>query len=230
MNAITQTLEMLYKVTHLSTFVSSGDCGAFENSDYGIQEYGKLGVAFPASSPYAIGVGGTILNVDAQGNRTSEVVWGDPNANHTSCRNRWGGGGGLSGFFSQPPWVTGAGVQNQFSNGHRQLPDVSAMAWNLPVYFEGEWSMSGGTSAAAPLWAVGMALVNQQLLRMTHKNPFGPSIPTVLANKAANGHPYFDVAQGDNLYYKATPGWDYGSGFGAPNFVDVYNTFLHVLK
>ncbi|MBO0790572.1 MAG: S8 family serine peptidase, partial [Ktedonobacteraceae bacterium] len=175
---MTKTLEMLYKVTHLSVFFSSGDCAAFESPG---NQYGRLGVSFPASSPYAIAVGGTILNVDAQGNRTGEAVWSDPKANQASCQHSWGGGGGLSNYFEQPSWLTGAGVQNQYSNGKRQVPDVSAMATNVPIYFEGSWDLVGGTSAAAPMWAAGMVLVNQQLMRITHKFVYGPAIPAFLS-------------------------------------------------
>jgi len=54
-------------------------------------------------------------------------------------------------------------VNNQFSRGTRQIPDISAVAFDLAVYFQGQWGAVGGTSVAAPMWAAGLALVNEGL-------------------------------------------------------------------
>ena len=40
------------------------------------------------------------------------------------------------------------------------MPDIAAAAYALAVYFQGQWGSVGGTSAAAPIWAAGLALVN----------------------------------------------------------------------
>src|SRR5262249_29160134 len=49
------TLELL-AVEGISVFISSGDCAAFTDG-----VFGQLVVSFPASAPWAIGVGGTSL-------------------------------------------------------------------------------------------------------------------------------------------------------------------------
>jgi subtilase family serine protease len=51
---------------------------------------------------------------------------------------QWGSGGGLSTRFKQPGWQTGTGVNNRDSNGFRQIPDVAAVAFHLPIYNQGQ--------------------------------------------------------------------------------------------
>src|SRR5439155_25963480 len=56
-----------------------------------------------------------------------------------------------------------AAVQQQFKN-RRGVPDVSAVgdpATGLPVYVAGQWSLGGGTSLSAPIWAGIQAIANQ---------------------------------------------------------------------
>ena len=196
--------------------IATGDCGAFGNN-----KYGQLSVDMPASAPYALAVGGTELQVDSQGHRTAETVWSDPKPDKSQCQNEWGSTGGLSKIFPQASWQQGSGVKNKYTNGKRQLPDVSAIAWKEPVYLQGKWYDSGGTSAATPIWAAGLALVDQGLMQH-HKQTVGAT-PTFyrLANQQNNKlHPYYDITQGNNQYYPATTGFDLATGWGAPNLPD----------
>ncbi len=216
-NAIDQSLQLLTKVEHMRIFVASGDCGAFSD---GI--FNSLSVSFPASNPWATSVGGTILSVDGQQNRGNEIVWSN-GSNPFSCKNRWGSGGGNSKVYAHPGWQEADGVSNQFSNGnHRQLPDIAAAAYALAVYFDGQWGAVGGTSAAAPIWAAGLALVNQGLMKQIGKFTASPQLFYVVAQNASGMHPFYDVTRGNNLYYRATPGWDYTTGLGTPNLWDFY--------
>jgi kumamolisin len=216
-NAIDQSLQLLTKVEHMRIFVASGDCGAFSD---GI--FNRLSVSFPASNPWATSVGGTILRIDGQQNRGEEIVWSN-GSNPRSCKNRWGSGGGNSQVYPHPAWQDANGVTNQFSNGnHRGVPDVSAAAYALAVYFDGQWGAVGGTSAASPLWAAGLALVNQGLLKQIGKFTSSPQLFYVVAQNANGLRPFYDVTRGNNLYYPATPGWDYTTGLGTPNLWDFY--------
>jgi len=214
--AIDQSLKILTQAEHMTIFVASGDCGAFDEETYG----GPIGADFPASDPTVTAVGGTRITAP-NGVRTSEVVWSD-RSNLSVCHNTWGSGGGLSNFFDKATLQDGAGVTNQYSTGKRQVPDISAVAINIPVYFQGQWTASGGTSAATPIWAAGLALVNQGLMTKKQVYYYGPVIFYYAANHAANLRPYYDVTVGDNLYYKAGPGWDYASGLGTPNLADFF--------
>ncbi|HEU5368429.1 MAG TPA: protease pro-enzyme activation domain-containing protein, partial [Ktedonobacterales bacterium] len=95
-----ETLELL-AVEGVSVFISSGDCAAFVDGD---GTYGRLQVSFPASAPWAIGVGGTSLD-------GGEHAWSASSPNKAQCQNTWGTGGGLSQNknFPRPPWQTGQG-------------------------------------------------------------------------------------------------------------------------
>ncbi|MBE3557731.1 MAG: S8 family serine peptidase [Ktedonobacteraceae bacterium] len=213
-SAIDQSIQILTKALHMTVFVASGDCGAFTT-----RVYGRLSVSFPANDPYVVAVGGTM--VQGRGAQAQSVVWSD-GSNKAVCRNQWGSGGGLSQFFKQPDWQTGVGVTNKYSTGYRQVPDVAAIADNLPIFYRGKWYASGGTSAAAPIWAAGMALVNQGLINQKGLYYFGPRTFYLAANTPGNLHPFRDITGGNNLYYNASTGWDYATGWGEPSLPDFY--------
>ncbi len=216
-NAIDQSLQLLTRVEHMRIFVASGDCGAFSD-----RIFNSLSVSFPASDPWATSVGGTNLRLDDQQNRGDEIVWSN-GSNPQSCKNRWGSGGGNSQIYPHPAWQDANGVYNRFSNGnHREVPDVAASAYALAVYFNGQWGAVGGTSAAAPIWAAALALVNQGLMKQIGKYTASPQLFYVVAQNANGMHPYYDVTRGNNLYYPAMPGWDYTTGLGTPNLWDFY--------
>lgn len=223
-NAIDQSLQLLTQAEHMRIFIASGDCGAFTDG-----VYNSLSVSFPASDPWATSVGGTILNINNSQNRTNEIVWSD-GSNPFSCKNRWGSGGGNSRAYARPGWQNADGVNNRYSDGnHRQIPDVSAVAFALAVYFQGQWGAVGGTSAAAPIWAAGLVLVNQGLMQQIGKFTASPQLFYVVAGGMNGMHPYYDVTRGNNLYYPATPGWDYASGLGTPNLGDFYMVLYNKL-
>ncbi len=226
-NAIDTQLRLISQVDQINTFVASGDCGAYDSANYP----SLLDTDFPGSDRSVIAVGGTNLKVDGRGNRASEIVWsGDPKK-PADCENTWGSGGGLSQTFDIPNWQTGAGVSNKYSDGHRQLPDVSAVAWTVSIYIAGKWDIDGGTSAATPIWASIYALINQGLLAQTKNFIVGGSgIFYLLAQKETAQRPFFDITQGNNLYYPATTGWDYATGWGTPNAVGIYNGLVDLMK
>ena len=214
--AIGSSIEQLTRVEHMSVFVASGDCGAFSDG-----VYGQLAVSFPASDPWVTAVGGTILSVNGSHQRTNEVTWSD--GSHTSqCKNHWGSGGGNSQMFKEPSWQDAPGVRNRYSRSAKQVPDVSAAAFDLAVYFQGQWGAVGGTSAAAPIWAVGVALTNEGLMRQVHKFGYGPQLFYQAAGHSSDAPAYYDITRGNNLYYPATPGWDFSTGLGTLNLISFY--------
>jgi kumamolisin len=221
--AIDQSLKILTQAEHMTVFIASGDCGAFTSG-----VFHNLSVSFPASDPWATSVGGTILSTDNNWNRNGEVVWSD-GSNPFRCKNQWGSGGGNSTVYRRPNWQNAPGVNNQYSRGARQIPDISGAAYNLAVYFQGQWGAVGGTSAAAPIWATGISLVNQGLMQRVRRFAFSPQLFYMVADGANGRHPYYDVTRGNNLYYPATAGWDFASGLGTPNLVDFYNVLSREL-
>jgi kumamolisin len=175
--------------------------------------------------------------------RTSETVWGAGD-NLPVCSNNWGSGGGVSENtdFKRPSWQTGTGTTTRYDgalshvfirpldfaatvsapNGLRQVPDVAAAAFpNIAIYYKGAWVASGGTSAATPIWAAGALLVDQALQQKGKAAIGGVPEFYSLANHPGNFHPYNDITAGDNLFYSATAGWDYTTGWGSPNFSDI---------
>ncbi len=234
-NAELKTLDTIFKqgaAQGMSFFAASGDAGAYDCQDT------NLGVSSPASDPYVMAVGGTSLQLDAGGAYSSEAVWSNPKDNLHGPMGA-GGGGGISATFKQPDWQKGDGVQNLYSNGNRQIPDVSAVANPSPGYAvyctvknagcpSSGWISIGGTSGGAPLWAGSMALVNQYL--HAHKvASIGAANSTLYGLfNAQQAYPAFhDVTLGTNLFYPATTGYDLASGIGTPN---VYNIALDLVS
>jgi kumamolisin len=221
--ALDSSLQQLTQVEHMTVFVASGDCAAYAD-----ETFGDLSVSFPATDPWAVAVGGTTLSVDSHGTRHDEVAWSHfPNI--FKCKNSWGTGGGNSTLFHHPDWQNANGVNNKYSKNERQVPDLAAVADNLAVYFQGAWGAVGGTSAAAPIWAAGQALVNEDTMQRPRTFGYSPRFYYAVADKNAGGNAYFDVTSGNNLYYPATPGWDYPTGLGTPNLASFDKAVSNVL-
>ncbi len=230
MLAIDQSLQILTQVEHMTVFISSGDCAAFET-----EVFGQVSVSFPASDPWVVGVGGSVLSVDTAGNRTSEVAWANTQTAHSSCNNSWGSGGGVSRFWQKPDYQQQTasqipGLNNQYSTGYRQSPDLAASAEYDMVYMNGQWGAGGGTSAAAPIVAGGMAVM-VGALRYAHHGHFfyGPGAFYNAQANFAQDHPFYGVTQGANYTYAATSGWNYLTGLGAPNFFNYYQCLQQML-
>ena len=203
-------------------FVASGDRGAFGCLPDG--DVNTLSTNVLSSVPDVTAVGGTYALFGGGGGYFQESAWGEP-------LEQWGGGGGLSMFWRMPAWQSGPGVHNQFSTGARQNPDVSADAdaesgWD--IFALGREGPVGGTSAAAPFWAAITALIDQDL-RSKGLPPVGfanPPLYEFARSPAGLPAPAFhDVTVGSNLYYPATPGWDFATGLGSPDVAALRQDF-----
>jgi subtilase family serine protease len=228
-NTELQVLDNLFKQgasQGMSFYSAAGDAGAYDCGDT------NLGVDSPSSDPYVTSVGGTTLQLNANSTIASESVWSDPNNNFTDMQGV-GGGGGLSSYFARPGWQKGSGVQNSYSNGKREVPDVTASADNTygySVYCTVQaalcastgWNDVGGTSAGAPLWAASTALINQYMQALGKKT-LGQINPVLygLFNAAHPYPPFHDITSGDNLFYPATGNYDMASGLGSPNVFNI---------
>jgi kumamolisin len=238
-NAALYINELFLAAAHMGVTIccSAGDWGASNLSSDGWRGTG-CDVNFPASSPYVLACGGTTIVDDG-----SEVVWNadfpasfpdypDPKTAPIGYWKHGATGGGYSKLFERPPW------QSQVGNGGteidfmmRALPDVAAVAdphcgIRCTMAFDaGSGQLvprtfpSGGTSAAAPMWAALVARLNQRLGRRV-----GCLNPILYAHVA--GHPEIlnDVTRGDNRFlgdtdvgFDARPGWDECTGLGTPN-------------
>ena len=194
-----------------SLYAAAGDSGAYDNGS-------AITVDDPASQPFVTGVGGTKLSVSSAGGPyQSEVVWGDPSeqSNDPFDTHGSGGGGGISQVWNLPDYQNGVGLSQTFRN----VPDVSLDAdpnTGYSIYFGGQFTVFGGTSCAAPLWAAYTALVNQ--VRVGQKQTvLGFANPTLytIAKGAGYAKGFHDVTNGTNLFYAAASGYDNATGLGS---------------
>jgi len=178
--------------------VAAGDNGSSDNEGSGKH------ADFPASSPHALGCGGTHLVVS--GDTVTETVWDDGGQGGAT-------GGGVSDEFPLPAWQKDAGVPGD----GRGVPDVAAVAdpqTGYQVYVDGTAMVIGGTSAVAPLWAGIVARLAQ-----LGGTPLG-LLQTRLYAGVAAGRPspaLRDITEGANGAYRAGPGWDACTGLGVPS-------------
>ena len=205
-----------------TVFASSGDSGGLDctpSSDDGQPPQSSfVGVLVPASLPAVTGTGGTALTTDAAGNYIGETTWSEPLLSQ-------GTGGGVSRYFVRPSWETGVGTGGQIDTGnHLEVPDVGSDSdpnTGNAIILNGQASLGGGTSLAAPTWA-GFTALMDQYLKAHHDPPVGFFNPILfhLANSSVPYPPFHDTTLGGNDFYAATPGYDMTTGLGSPN---VYN-------
>ncbi len=206
----------------MSHFVASGDNGAFT---CGLDQ--PAAASFPSTLPTVTSVGGTSLFESEQGVYFKEYAWSSP-------IDQSGGGGGFSTFYSEPDYQ-----KNETSpdaKGMRQLPDIAADGdpeTGFHIVFGGHDGQVGGTSAATPLWAATIALINQDMKKQGLRevgfaNPalywMGDNLPKF------SPKPFHDVTSGNNLGYIAAPGWDFATGWGSMDGVGLDVAWARYLK
>jgi len=203
----------------MTPFASSGDQGSAcpVLPTNGVPGSGAPDVAYPASSPYVVAVGGTNLFSNADYTYDYEAAWES-------------GGGGPSLFEFPPFWqsYTGSGTlpivpsaEGSAGGVGRGVPDVSMCAGGTGlaicsaiIYVGGATQLIGGTSLSSPL-----AMGAWARIQSAHKNKLGFAAPLIyqLANGGPSpSSPYFnDVILGSNGLYTALPGYDYTTGVGS---------------
>ena len=176
-------------------------------------------------------------------------------ANYTS-------GGGFSNVFPRPayqdstvttylknhatPHGPSSGLYNPSGRG---FPDVSAIGLKIATYTEGIFSPSAGTSAATPIFASLINLINENRLA-AGKGPVGFLNPTLYQNPSifndvsivyltlaikyhsSIADSTFQITEGFNwdcksqIAFKAAPGWDPVTGLGTPNYPKLLDVFM----
>ncbi|KAJ5377270.1 uncharacterized protein N7496_004679 [Penicillium cataractarum] len=216
----------------LTIIHSSGDEGvgsACQATDGVTPQFNPI---FPATCPYVTAVGGT-------SDVSPEVAW-----NASS--------GGFSNYFSRA-WFQDSAIEEYLKKVSeetkeyygkyadfegRGFPDVSAHSLypDYEVIYTGKKARSGGTSAAAPVFAGIVGLLNDARLRagkstLGFLNPFLYSEGYKALNDITGGSSYgcggvdpqSDEAVSGSLvipgaHWNATEGWDPVTGLGTPNF------------
>lgn len=209
----------------VSMIFSSGDNGVAGNQAVcidpatGAYNDGKTGLfnpSFPGTCPYVTSVGATqILNGSSV--RSAE----------SACEEVIFSGGGFSNVFAMPSYQQTAMATyfassapsysaQQFNNSKtvRGYPDVSANGARYLTAVDGNFSLSFGTSASAPVFASLINMINEKRLD-AGKSPVG-FINTVLYE---NPQVMNDITNGDNPGcgtngFSAVAGWDPVTGLG----------------
>jgi len=188
-------------------FVASGDGGAYSLSDT---------IFAPADDPNITSVGGTsLVTTGPRGAWISESTW-------------IGSGGGITAFYPIPSYQSGMNMStNHGSTSLRNFPDVAILADTVIFWIlkNGQTGTVGGTSAAAPLWAGFLALVNQQAA--ANGKPAIGNLNAILYSIGRGSNNYstvfHDITAGNNTNtgsptnFFAVPGFDLATGWGSPN-------------
>jgi subtilase family serine protease len=226
----------------ISVLASSGDTGSSSCIVAGSPVH-ALATNYPASSPFVTSVGGTNFVLNAANQIQSQTAWNDTPYDLAA------GGGGTSALFRRPGYQNGF-----FRRPRRAVPDVSMLADELPGYNifcsikactgfgQGPWIAVGGTSAASPLLAGGLALVDQ-LARQNGRQEIGlaNSLFYRIARHYGSSGVFSDVRSGSNDLgpsipggnhrrlgcCTAGPGYDRASGLGS---VDLSRLALLALR
>jgi subtilase family serine protease len=174
----------------ISLFFSSGDAGDETFGD----PTATPTPDWPASSPWVTAVGGTSMGVTEGDARLFELGWQSGTSTWDAATSSWGplsylygGGGGTSRLFAQPPYQVGV-VPNAIATyggtapAARVVPDVSALGdpntgmlvgqtqrFSDGTYYD-EYRI-GGTSLSSPLYAGMFALAVQKHGRYGLANP-----------------------------------------------------------
>jgi hypothetical protein len=207
------------------TFVASS--GDFGNPNY------------PAVSPNVLAVGGTSLEVDAEGNYLGETAW-------SGAANQSASGGGIANAEPLPAYQSGVvplqtvqdgSAVRPFNVDHRASPDVAYNADGRAGHGialldsfdhpDDPWSLSGGTSAGAPQWAALVAIADQgrQLQGEGRLDGTTQTLPLLYALPASDFHDVTDGHNGNGLKFQgpdgspgltAGAGYDLMTGLGSP--------------
>ena len=206
----------------MTHFVASGDSGA-----YTCGQDNDTADSFPATLPTVTAVGGTTVFESTSGSYFQEYAWG-------AAIDESGTGGGPSLIYPIPDWQRS--VQLADGHGFRQVPDVAADAdpqTGFHIVFGGEDTQIGGTSAATPMWAALIALINQDLVskKMREVGFANPAIYWMGSNVTKFASPPFhDVLSGNNLAFSAGKGWDFATGWGTPDGAAIDAAWITYIK
>jgi subtilase family serine protease len=197
------SLSASFNNTAISYVASSGDTAAI--------------IEFPSSSPNVLSVGGTTLNLNANGTRISETTWNS-------------GGCGVSAYITKPAFQTGIST---ITGNKRTSCDISLVAnpsTGVYTYYNGFWYSVGGTSASAPLFSGMLAICNQlrvnagksmlttvngasnNILTYIYKQLYLPS----LTGGVSYRNNFNDITVGSDGRYRSANGYDYPTGLGSP--------------
>ncbi|UWZ86261.1 S53 family peptidase [Occallatibacter riparius] len=218
---------------------ASGDRGSTDDCYFNNPAH--TSVAYPASDPDFVGVGGTSLTLNASGNWVSETGWQGGTSANSCYYNNGGSGGGQSVVFGRPSY------QDYYSGATgRLVPDISLNAWGATeqnYYFGGGLHPTGGTSIASPEMAGFFAQENAYLLYIgsicgasynSACAPYGQPNAALYdegLNNRSQHNPFYDITTGCNsndqtatyslTSYCSHSSYDLVTGWGTANMMQL---------
>jgi subtilase family serine protease len=208
---------------HVTVLAASGDEGATGETYNMSTDYTTQAVSWPATDPLVTAVGGTQLDLRADGTRrAADVAWSDS-------------GGGRSIFFARPSYQDRV---RSVTGDRRGVPDISmdascnsavAVYQSFPGNGGDNWNTICGTSVATPLFA-GIVALADQVAGHGHPHGLGLINPAIYRMDADHDKGIVDVRDGNNTHtfvrggrtftvrgFSAQRGYDLVSGLGTVN-------------
>jgi subtilase family serine protease len=233
---------------HVTVLSGSGDLGATDFEDNASSIYPYRVSSWPATDPLVTAVGGTKLELRANGTElTAAVAWNDT-FSRTPRPYPDATGGGTSIFFTRPAYQHAVA---SVTGPHRGVPDISmsaACTGVVDVYLGVRgpttapgWQPMCGTSEATPLFAAIVALADEEA-----GHPLGLLNEDLYAMLGAHAPGLVAVTSGDNTVaftpshatqvtvkgFDATRGYNLATGVGtvdAARFVPELVAEAHAL-
>ncbi|KAH9016942.1 subtilisin-like protein [Lactarius pseudohatsudake] len=193
----------------ISVLIATGDDGVGRGNCVTADGSVRFYTLFPATCPYVTAVGGT----DGH----------DPEVGASIS------GGGFSNIFIRPEYqeqaVTtflqrqGNEYEGNYNASNRGIPDLSAQVYRYPVYVDGQLFLGQGTTAATPIVASVISLLNDYLISQG-KATLGFLNPWLYGPGRSGPD---DIQYGSNPGcntdgFDARVGWDPVTGIGSPHF------------
>jgi len=128
----------------------------------------------------------------------------------------------LSSGIALPP-------STKFNSSNRAYPDIAAMGQNVVIVMNGQYVVTGGTSAATPITAGVMTLLNNYLFN-AGKAPLGFPNPLLYQMAADTSADAFNLIQSGNnkctevacckygFMVPSNGAWNPVTGLGTPNY------------
>lgn len=160
-------------------------------------------VDMPSNSPYVTAVGGTNVELNADGSWKHEQSWEL-------------GGCGRSRVFAMPSWQQGEYAK---ASGRRTVADVGVVVGPSWVKFLGKWTYADGTSGSTPVFGALLLLVDQAR-KAQGKPPVG-FINSLIYKHAATRGAFRDIVDQGYGGCATAVGYDLATGVGSPKAAEL---------